>query len=609
MPEWQFEERDPRYVEQELTQRDQFNNDEVTLAEAIVREVIQNSTDAYAGSEPVKVRFHINVVATADLPEFRALFTGLKPHLQGCGIDIAVINQQTPRLLVIEDFNTRGLTGEIGALDGGNFHSFWRRHGKSGKSGRHGGRWGLGKLVYSSSSDIRAFFGLTVRSEESVPLVMGQAVLSNHDIDSRRYVAHGFWFSDRNADGMQLPISDTATIARISAMCGLTRTSQSGLSLVIPFVNANITHEVLIQGVIENYYFPILAGKLVVEVDGTIIDAKNFQDVAQKTAVAGSKAHPERFAFVSEVSGRLTVEPQFTAKHPEGAQTLSAALFDDGQIVEMKHVYGRGELLHVRLPVRLRTKGGEVKSTFADLFLKSPPENAKPFTLFARGSITVPAEQRYFNNAHAFGAFVGLEENIVAFLGDAENPAHTAWNGNAEKLNVNWRNPAQTLKNLRYALWGLYDLVSEQGQRDDPDALIDFFALTDMAKSQGAKKPRNQQPQPDIPPPAPKAFRIVKSGPGGFAIVPGPGAARWTYPKSIRVRVAYDMIGGNPFSKHSSFDFDLASRGIIIEKTNMSVFAVKANVLQLMVNNPEFRLEATGFDQNRDLVIDAKVSA
>ena len=42
MPDWNFEERDPRYIEQELTQRDQFNNDEVTLAEAIVREVIQS---------------------------------------------------------------------------------------------------------------------------------------------------------------------------------------------------------------------------------------------------------------------------------------------------------------------------------------------------------------------------------------------------------------------------------------------------------------------------------------------------------------------------------------------------------------------------------------
>ena len=60
MPDWNFEEREPRYIEQELTQRDQFNNDEVSLAEAIVREVIQNSADAALDATldaaPVKVR-------------------------------------------------------------------------------------------------------------------------------------------------------------------------------------------------------------------------------------------------------------------------------------------------------------------------------------------------------------------------------------------------------------------------------------------------------------------------------------------------------------------------------------------------------------------------
>jgi hypothetical protein len=46
--QWYF-----RYIfddpsEKDLTQQDQFNNDEVTLAEAVVRETIQNSTDAQA---------------------------------------------------------------------------------------------------------------------------------------------------------------------------------------------------------------------------------------------------------------------------------------------------------------------------------------------------------------------------------------------------------------------------------------------------------------------------------------------------------------------------------------------------------------------------------
>ena len=33
---------------------------------------------------------------------------------------------------------------------------------------------------------------------------------------------------------------------------------------------------------------------------------------------------------------------------------------------------------------------------------------------------------------------------------------------------------------------------------------------------------------------------------------------KWEFPKSIRVRVAYDVLGANPFNKHSPLDFDLS---------------------------------------------------
>ena len=48
--EWFFRDISDDPSEKELTQQDQFNNDEVALAEALVRETIQNSTDASASS-------------------------------------------------------------------------------------------------------------------------------------------------------------------------------------------------------------------------------------------------------------------------------------------------------------------------------------------------------------------------------------------------------------------------------------------------------------------------------------------------------------------------------------------------------------------------------
>ena len=79
--------------------------------------------------------------------------------------------------------------------------------------------------------------------------------------------------------------------------------------------------------------------------------------------------------------------------------------------------------------------------------------------------------------------------------------------------------------------------------------------------------------------------------------MPGPGAVSWEFPKSLRVRVAYDVLGANPFNKHSPLDFDLSNNDIKLETTNISVKAPKANVLELSVELlPEFSLEARGFD-------------
>src|SRR5216684_2836929 len=109
MADWEFEELPASLVEQELTQRDQFNNDEVELTEALVREVIQNSTDAPSGAGPVKVRFAIVERTGDDARRVAQLFDALRPHLKACEIDDSVLDQPSARVLLVEDFNTKGL--------------------------------------------------------------------------------------------------------------------------------------------------------------------------------------------------------------------------------------------------------------------------------------------------------------------------------------------------------------------------------------------------------------------------------------------------------------------------------------------------------------------
>ena len=164
MGKWEFDEIPPNYVQQDPTQRDQFNNEDVGLAEALVREVIQNSTDASTGVGPVKVTFCVRALDAATSAKIRDYLLGLQRHLDACGIATGSLTGSSANILVVEDFATKGLTGKIDSIDKDNFRGFWRVHGGSQKGGTSGGRWGLGKLVFSSSSEVRAFFGLTIRT-------------------------------------------------------------------------------------------------------------------------------------------------------------------------------------------------------------------------------------------------------------------------------------------------------------------------------------------------------------------------------------------------------------------------------------------------------------
>lgn len=598
LPDWRFRTLAGDEVELEPTQRDQFNNDEVGLADALVRESIQNSTDASDGIGTVKVRFALVELQGAEAATLRSSFDSLRPHLSACGIDAKQLEEDPLRLLVIEDFNTTGLTGDPAKLDKSHFRNFWRVHGRSDKSGKASGRWGLGKLVYSSSSKIHAFFGYTVRKEDASPLLLGQAVLLNHQIDGGRRPAHGFWFKDVGPDGIQLPVTDETLTADFADLAQLERGSNSGLSLVIPYPLPGITEDTLLSGVVQNYYFPILAGRLVVEIGSLALDRVNFLEIA-----LGAKATHIPFSFVNSVSERLGKPPTAFAKSSAEENGLSEGHFSAEDLEFLRAEYAAGKLVHVRCPIRLCRKDGTDHAGAVDLFLEKPPEAGESFALFVRGALTIPGEKRYFAGIPAYGAMVASEEETTSFLGDAENPAHTSWNPSAEKVTANWRSPQVALKGIRNGLRSLYSLLAEQVEQSEPDALIDFFSLVDANPATGRRKKKSPIPNPVVPQRA-KSL-LVRPRIGGFALIPGPGAVDWDYPKIVRLRAAYDVLGGDPFTRFSPFDFDL-SKGISIDLKEMTSVAVKPNVLQLTLLSSEFCLEAGGFDPNRDLVVEAR---
>jgi len=602
-----FRRVDPDAEEQDPTQEDQFNTDEVTLTENLVRESHQNSNDAPDGSSnPVRIRLAVFEPDSANAGFWRGLLSQLEPHLKSAGIEIAGIDYGMPRILTIEDFGTTGLTGSYESKDNSNFQDFWRRVGLSHKGGTKGGSWGLGKIVFPASSRIRTFFGLTVRYDDQnrTPLLMGQSVLKHHSVAGVEYAPIGLFAADESKQ-FRIPVVDSAFIAEFRKSARLTRTTEPGLSIAIPFVREEIKAENLLPHVVQNYFFPILTGRLEVEIAGEKITAATFDAMAAKHG-GQNLSGGHLISFIRDIHSSKDSPPVLELPEAWTPQTLENVINGE-QLALLREMFGAGKMIHVRAPVTLSPRRDPAQKGHFDLFIRAAAEGVPGQPLFIRDSITVPGESQFFPSRQSFAALVAADGLVSRFLRDAENPAHTRWNGNARRLNENWKSAGPRLSQIRHSLRALQDVLVQSVERVEQDALINILSVPDSGTDKKSRKPPIiVPPKIKIPAGPPKAFAVTQLK-DGFAVRAGKGMATVQLPLEIKVQVAYNLLNGDPLKRHSPFDFDLTKAGdIVFTSDGATCTPTKTNELLIEATSQDFEVKVHGFDTNRDLKVRAK---
>lgn len=605
---WIFRERSPAEVETEVTQRDQFRNDDVDLSDTVVREAVQNSLDAQANGQQVRVTFTLVESIPATVAEH--LFKDQIDHARAAELLTEEIDYSQCSALVVEDFGTKGLTGRVDERDDDNFSDFWRRHGKSHKTGKAGGRWGLGKLVYSYSSKLSAFFGLTYREGDVGPYLMGQTVLNTRNLNGRTYVPHGF-FADEITEGpntgLQIPINSGPLIDVFQRSFELRRNHTPGLSIVIPYPREEIDLEKMIRVGVENYFFPILTEQLVLQFGDVVIDRASLRQVALRY-VADRMDHARMvFDFVEaahelpeEALHRLT-----TAWYTDWK--LADNDFGDAELEQLRERFKEGEMIGLRLPMVIKKKNNTEGKSYFDLYLQSAPDVRRGVDLYVRGGITVPGEAK-FKHRKALGALVARDDAVSEFLGDAENAAHTRWNGRAEKLQNKYKYPSQTLRAVRNALVEFLDVLLHAVEEEAEDALLQFF-WEPLAKGKAPRRKRKKSPPKPGPLPRRPQPIVVSESRGGFTLRPGTGIAELELPLTCRIQIAYDTLQGNPFKGYSEYDFDVGKRSQIqIDAEGCVLQGSERNSIEVQIDRPDFALRVSGFDDDRDLVTRVSVA-
>lgn len=600
------------------------------LSEALVREGIQNSLDAgrRENSRVRNIRVRIKYVpnASTEICNFlRTQFNSAARNFEkGLGAEnIDNLFDESCGYLLFEDFGTRGLTGEIQEwrLDKAkqtqnSFFSFFRGEGWSPKSGESLGRWGIGKQVFPTASRLHAIFGLTVRNESPARVLMGTAVVRTHSVGDQDYQPDG-WFGYRDdADSAVEPITDADTIESFVAAFGLERTEQNGLSIIVPSTDDRVNALDLRRGVIRSFFWPILNGELVVQLetpDGNwVLDPETL-------ATHRELLSPNEVALIEFANWASTAKPaeivvldHDAATRPDWRSTIEK-LLPESKLEEIRKRLATQQRVGVKVPVRVRPKDGDGidRMSFFTVYIGTCRENGNR-ALFLRDGIVI-TDIRCPQITGTRSLVVIDDPALASLLGDAEGVNHTQWQKDSPKFHNRYVYGGDTIKFVTRSVYEIIQRLHAGETKGDPALLLDIFSLpTDEGQIEKATKPKRKEPGTvvdppgEIPPPRPKRWE-VNAIRGGFMLSNAKSSLPLgNLPIKIRIKAGYDVRRGDAINRWSADDFNFIrlplhqdeAKGIIVTR-------FEKNILELEIRKPEFQYQISGFDTKRDLVVRA----
>ena len=631
-PKWKFPPHQAGYIAQEPIQREFFTTENMGgLARALVREAVQNALDARK-QKPVGIRFATVVLRPEQYGEY---LLGLKSHLEAIDARYVTIPDfKIPmEFLVVEDFNTTGLEGDpqITFLKdpqpGENFYYFWHNVGRTGKSGSNRGSWGLGKTVFPAISTMSTFFGLTARASDKRRLLMGQSVLRYHELKSGEpitpYGYFGVFKEGSKEQYFALPIEDNALINNFCNTFGLLRKSnQPGLSLVIPAPHDNINvYQLLLQS-LQEYFYPILTGDLIIRVEGNDHGREVRREARQDNVVQTIDKIPSgvftaasdfdkpaflrlldfmEWSLILPASDYIHIEPSNWKNAPQWAKYEI-----DSQLNEARRRFEseRRVAFHVEVGVKPEGKKNKIERGWFYVYLERDEQLQRYESYFLRNGIWIKDVVGHkLRGIRGIVVIDGDDNPLARLLASAENPAHTEWQEQSNTLK-SYDSGIYTLRFVRQSLARLGGKLTEIDKEVDQDLLRDIFFVErpeeERPQASGIRAnhlQRNGKAEGNFPDIHARLQHIV-SRPikDGVEIMGIEGDSRVG---TIEVQFAYAVRRGNAFQKYDLLDFDLAR--MTVETQAAAIERRENNVLRFAVEKPAFCVRVRGFDNLRDV--------
>lgn len=567
--------------------------------EALVREGIQNSLDAALHGGKILVRISLVTQNGALCRQAAGLyFDGARQHHEadGNGLSVEDLPQADDALtlLVFEDFGTGGLQGDPTApypakgRGENNFFHFFRAEGLSDKEPGKRGSWGLGKDTFFRASKINTVFGLTIRNDDERHLLMGKTVLKSHWVGDD-YCQDGYFGIVDDGQTLVLPSENRTDMERFKQIFRLERRDDPGLSIVVPWLDPEITEQALLQSVLKNYAYAILAGDLDV-----IVETAGIETLLEKDSIiAEAQNFSEHHDIVptielSEWAIRgVATENRITLAmtNPDRVWTWDKNLFTDEILKELRDKINGNQYVAVRVPVTVRRRNHVPIASHFDVFLVNEDSNQRIRPVFIRDGIVV-SDVRAPLPAPGVRSIVLIDDPpLREFLRQAENPSHTVWQG--QQVKRDYTSGVGDLSFVVSSVKRICDIIAAQDKEEDKNLLADIFPIL----SGGGERP----------PPQSRYFAINQID-GGFSVTPGNEPIPVN--TQAEIFVAYDVRRGGAMTQYRPTDFQLQQPPIHYLCEGAEIVEISDSRMVIRVMEPaKLRVAVTGFDVNRQILV------
>jgi hypothetical protein len=501
---------------QDPTEKAFFSNEIVgNISNALTREGNQNVLDEIKNERrPTRVRIFLSGEKYAIDSKVHSVFLkGLIPHLRA--ENNGIIKSELPdlngsmRYLLFEDFNTKGLEGDPMETEFDsvkdqdkphNFYFFWRAYGRSGKLAGKMGSWGVGKSVFPALSMINSFWAVTVRESDKKAYLIGQSVLRTHNREDEP-ATHGYFpygnYGKFEDDGFAIPEDSIDEIAAFSQAFKLKRSISSkveereentGVSLIIPFPRNEVTLDTITYSTIEQFFYPILLGKLEVEVieedDSIHLTKDNLIQAVEKINFRKVPFAKEssKDSFISVIHFTKWILSLSEAdyinlvfKRPDNAYTWrKQELFEKTEIKRLQEIFNSGAGIAFNIPVKFQPEDKSAELRYFKAYMQKDETLTEPENYFIRNFLTITGVKS-LKKRGVRGMVLIDDKDLITFLGHAEGPAHTGWH--KDNFKVKYENGEECISFVQRSLEVLHSVLQLPPENLDKDLLKDFFFI------------------------------------------------------------------------------------------------------------------------------------